>query len=160
MGVPDLAAHFFVLYFRVLAGLSPPVCVAAYAGAAIANANPFRTGVTAFMLGNAKVLVPFVFVYPPAMLIVLPEYFNWPDFLSVSITCAIGIVLLGAGAVGYLNGQMNVPQRLLLVIGAVLLVAPDWTSNFIGLACALPVVAWQYRRGTVEAPGAGAGRPT
>ena len=82
------------------------------------------------------------------------------DDLSVSTTCAVGIVLRGAGAVGYLNGQMNVPQRLLLVIGAVLLVAPDWTSNFIGLACALPVVAWQYRRGTVEAPGAGAGRPT
>jgi len=143
MGVPDLAAHFFVLYYGVLADLTPPVCVAAYAAAAIANANPFRTGVTAFMLGNAKVMVPFVFVYSPAMLIVLPEYFNWPDFLSVSITCAIGIVLLGGAAVGYMFGPLNGVQRLLLLVGSVSLVAPGWNSNILGFVLAGLALGWQ-----------------
>jgi len=143
MGVPDLAAHFFVLYYGVLADLTPPVCVAAYAAAAIANANPFRTGVTAFMLGNAKVMVPFVFVYSPAMLIVLPDYFNWPDFLSVSITCAIGIVLLGGAAVGYMFGPLNGVQRLLLLVGSVSLVAPGWDSNILGFVLAGLALGWQ-----------------
>ena len=143
MGVPDLAAHFFVLYYGVLADLTPPVCVAAYAAAAIANANPFRTGVTAFMLGNAKIMVPFVFVYSPAMLIVLPEYFSWSEFLSVSITCALGIFLLGGAAVGYMFGHLNGAQRLLLLLGSVLLVAPGWNSNIAGIVLAGLALGWQ-----------------
>jgi len=152
LGVPDLAAHFFVLYYGVLADLTPPVCVAAYAAAAIANANPFRTGVTAFMLGNAKVMVPFVFVYSPAMLIVLPEYFSWFEFITVSLTCALGIVFLGGAAVGYMFGNLNGVQRLLLFAASLLLVAPNLVSSSIGLGLALVALAGQALRGRRQAP--------
>ena len=78
LGVQPLVAHFFVFYYGVLADITPPVALAAYAGASMAGADPFKTGNTAFRLGLGKVLVPFVFVYGPAMLIVTPE-FTWPE---------------------------------------------------------------------------------
>lgn len=143
LGVPPLAAHFFVLYFGVLADLTPPVCVAAYAAAAIAAANPFRTGLTAFQLGNAKVLVPFVFVYSPAMLIVIPGQFTWFDFLFTSISCAVGIGFLGTAIVGYLAGLLAPWQRLVLGVAALLLVDPRIATTLVGLAIGLPVVLWQ-----------------
>ncbi|MET4698595.1 TRAP transporter 4TM/12TM fusion protein [Constrictibacter sp. MBR-5] len=144
LGVPPLAAHLFVLYYGVLADLTPPVCVSAYAAGGIAGANPFKTGVTAFRLGNAKVLVPFVFVYSPAMLIVIPEYFSWPEYASVTITCLIGIVLLGAALTGYLIAPMGKPLRILLAVGAVLIVAPSMETNLWGLALAAPVLVQQW----------------
>ena len=144
LGVPPLAAHLFVLYYGVLADLTPPVCVSAYAAGGIAGANPFKTGMTAFRLGNAKVLVPFVFVYSPAMLIVIPEYFSWSEYASVTITCLIGIVLLGAALIGYLIAPMGKPLRILLAVGAVLIVAPSMETNLWGLALAAPVLVQQW----------------
>ena len=76
MGVAPLIAHFFVFYYGVLADITPPVALAAYAGASMAGADPFKTGNTAFRLGLAKALVPFVFVYSPALLLVSPG-FTW-----------------------------------------------------------------------------------
>ena len=96
LGVPPLAAHLFILYYGILADLTPPVCVAAYAAAGIAGSNPFRTGLTAFRLGLAKATVPFVFAYSPAMLIMV-DGFTWGDFLFTTISCAIGVLVLGIG---------------------------------------------------------------
>src|SRR5690606_38506692 len=79
----------------VLADVTPPVALAAYAGASMAGADPFRTGNTALRLALGKVLVPFVFVYGPAMLIVT-QGFNWPDFLTTPARCLVGITLLPA----------------------------------------------------------------
>ena len=144
LGVPPLAAHLFVLYYGVLADLTPPVCVSAYAAGGIAGANPFKTGLTAFRLGNAKVLVPFVFVYSPAMLIVLPEYFSWAEYISVTVSCVIGILLLGAALTGYLIAPMAKPLRILMAVGAVLIVAPSMESNLWGGALVLPVLVQQW----------------
>ncbi len=142
LGVPPIAAHLFVLYYGVLADLTPPVCVSAYAAGGIAGANPFRTGTTAFRLGNAKVMVPFVFVYAPTMLIVVGDFDLW-EYLSVVGTCVAGIILLGAALTGYLTAPLGMVWRLLLAVSAVLFVAPSWESNWIGAALLLPVAAQQ-----------------
>src|SRR5690606_28598983 len=154
LGIPPLAAHLFVLYYGVLADLTPPVCVSAYAAGGIAGANPFKTGTTAFRLGNAKVLVPFVFVYSPAMLIVLPQYFTWGEYISVTVTCLIGIILLGSALTGYLVAPMPMALRLLLGLASVLIVAPGMESNIGGFVLSLPVLAQQWfgRRRAATAP--------
>ena len=77
LGVVTLASHLFVLYYGVISEITPPVCASAYAAAGIAGSNPFKTGVSAFTLGIAKLLVPMVFVYSPAMLIMVGEHFTW-----------------------------------------------------------------------------------
>ena len=154
LGVPPLAAHLFVLYYGVLADLTPPVCVAAYAAGGIAGANPFKTGTTAFRLGNAKVMVPFVFVYAPTMLIVIGDFDIW-EYLNVVGSCVIGIVLLGAALTGFLLAPLHMMWRLVLAFGAIMMVAPSMESNWIGLAVLLPVAIQQYmgwKRRQLESP--------
>ncbi|WP_420393159.1 TRAP transporter permease [Acuticoccus sp.] len=154
-GIPPLAAHLFVLYFGVLADITPPVCTSAYAAGAIAGANPFRTGVTAFKLGNAKVMVPFVFVYAPTMLIVLPEHFTIASFLFVTLTCAIGVILLATALTGYWLRPLAPPVRLWVGIAAVLVVVPALPANLVGAAMVAPVILWEVialRRRDVPAP--------
>jgi len=155
LGVPALAAHLFVLYYGVLAEITPPVCTSAYAAGGIAGANPFRTGISAFALGNAKVLVPMVFVYSPAILIVLPEYFTWPAFLETTVTCALGIFTLGIALAGYALVTVPTVLRLAAAFAAILLVAPGAASDLYGAALLGPVVAhqlWAHRRTRAAQP--------
>jgi TRAP-type uncharacterized transport system fused permease subunit len=95
LGVQPLAAHLFVFYFGILADLTPPVALAAYAAAGMAGSDPFQTGNTAFRLGISKLLVPFVFVFSPSLLLVL-KGFTWTDFVITLSGCMIGLVLLSA----------------------------------------------------------------
>ncbi|MBM3524130.1 MAG: TRAP transporter permease, partial [Alphaproteobacteria bacterium] len=95
LGVAPIVAHFFVFYYGVLADITPPVAMAAYAGASLANADPFKTGNTAFRLGLAKALVPFVFVFSPSLLLVAPGY-NGFDFVVTLVGCVLGVVCLAA----------------------------------------------------------------
>jgi TRAP-type uncharacterized transport system fused permease subunit len=141
-GIPAIAAHFFVLFYGVLADITPPVCTAAYAAGGIAGANPFRTGMTAFRLGNAKALVPMVFVYSPSLLLVV-EGFAWHDFFVAFIGCVVGVMSLGAALTGYMLAPMPYWQRALLAAAAIMLIAPGIKSGLIGVALALPVVVLQ-----------------
>jgi TRAP transporter 4TM/12TM fusion protein len=143
LGVPPLAAHLFVLYYGVLADITPPVCTSAYAAGGIAGANPFRTGVTAFKLGNAKVMVPMVFVYSPAMLIVLDDYFTWTEFITTTGTCILGIVMLGAALVGFAVRPMAIGWRWLLGFASLGMVAPSIEANLWALLAASPVIISQ-----------------
>jgi TRAP transporter 4TM/12TM fusion protein len=145
LGVAPIVAHFFVFYYGVLADITPPVALAAYAGAGIAGANPFKTGNTAFRLASAKALVPFVFVYSPAMLIVT-EGFTWQQFFLTVGGCTIGIVFIGAALTGYFITNMGRIERAVTSIGALLLVAPGIRSGLIGLALFIPVVINQIIR--------------
>jgi TRAP transporter 4TM/12TM fusion protein len=149
LGVPPLAAHLFILYYGILADLTPPVCVAAYAAAGIAGSNPFRTGLTAFRLGAAKATVPFVFAYAPAMLIMV-DGFTWADFAFVSATCALGVLILGIGLTGYAFTHMGIGSQVGLVLAALLMIAPNGPLTAIGVAIAAPLVALNWlaaRRG-------------
>ena len=143
LGVPPLASHLFVLYYGVISEITPPVCASAYAAAGIANANPFRTGCSAFTLGIGKLIVPMVFVYSPAMLIVLPEYFTWGAFFETSITCGLGVMLLAMSVAGYFLAPMPGPFRVLVAISGIFLVAPNYTSDLWALAFFAPVLVQQ-----------------
>ena len=101
LGVEPIVAHFFVFYYGVLADITPPVALAAYAAAGMAGADPFKTGNTAFRLGLGKVLVPFVFVFSPSLLLVT-KGFNWADFTIGFLGCVAGITCLGAALSGWL----------------------------------------------------------
>jgi TRAP transporter 4TM/12TM fusion protein len=154
LGVQPLVAHFFVFYYGVLADITPPVALAAYAGASMAGADPFRTGNTAFRLGLGKALVPFVFVYGPAMLIVTPE-FTWPSFLFVTAGAVLGIVFLSAAFAGYGLTLMRAWERWLIGLAALPIIAPDVETTLIGLAMASPVLVSQLfkaRAGMVPRP--------
>ena len=150
LGVPQLVSHFFVFYYGVLADITPPVALAAYAGASMAGADPFKTGNTAFRLGLAKALVPFVFVYSPSMLLVT-KGFTWAEFFETTIGCAIGVVMLAVALTGY--GLARVPnwERLWLGAASILVISPNRTATLIGLAMSAPVLwrqlaAWRSAR--------------
>jgi len=145
LGVTPIVAHFFVFYYGVLADITPPVALAAYAGAGIAGANPFKTGNTAFRLASAKALVPFVFVYSPAMLIVT-EGFTWQQFILTVGGCSIGRVFLGAALTGYFMANMGRIERIVTSIAALLLVAPGIQSGMIGSILMVPVIISQIIR--------------
>ncbi|MEZ5856264.1 MAG: TRAP transporter permease [Hyphomicrobiaceae bacterium] len=153
LGVPPLASHLFVLYYGVISEITPPVCASAYAAAGIAGANPFRTGVSAFTLGIGKLIVPMVFVYSPAMLIVLPEYFTWTAFLSTVLSCAIGVLLLAVTVSGYFLTALSPAARIATAAAGLLMVAPGTRSDLLALALAVPVIVHQilsYRRSERE----------
>ncbi|EFM60883.1 TRAP transporter, 4TM/12TM fusion protein [Brucella sp. BO2] len=139
LGVEPIVAHFFVFYYGVLADITPPVALAAYAAAGMAGADPFKTGNTAFRLGLGKVLVPFVFVFSPSLLLVTSN-FNWPDFFIAFFGCVIGITALGAALSGFFLVRTKIWENVLLIFAAMLLVAPEIYSSIVGLFLLLPVI--------------------
>ena len=143
LGIPPLASHLFVLYYGVISEITPPVCASAYAAAGIAGSNPFRTGLSAFSLGIGKLLVPMVFVYSPAMLIVLDDYFTWQEFLLTVLTCGLGVFLLSASVAGYFLTNMSGPSRALFGIAGIFLVAPSFDSIIYAVVFATPVLVTQ-----------------
>ncbi len=150
LGVEPLVAHFFVFYYGVLADITPPVALAAYAAAGMAGGDPFKTGNMAFRLGLAKVLVPFVFVFSPSLLLVA-KGFTWADFAITFTGCVLGIVALAAALSGYLLTVMKGWERALCAIGALCLIAPGLKISLLGVAIMIPVLVhqWMHRdRGT------------
>jgi TRAP transporter 4TM/12TM fusion protein len=142
LGVAPLVAHFFVFYYGVLADITPPVALAAYAGASMAGADPFKTGNTAFRLGLAKAMVPFVFVYSPAMLLVT-KGFTWAEFFETTSGCLVGIVMLAAALSSYGLAPIRGAERILLVLASVLVISPSRVATLLGLALALPILLRQ-----------------
>jgi TRAP transporter 4TM/12TM fusion protein len=143
LGVAPLVSHFFVFYYGVLADITPPVALAAYAGASMAGADPFKTGNTAFRLGMAKALVPFVFVYSPAMLLVT-KGFTWGAFFETTAGCIVGIVMLAIALTGYGLARLAQWERLLLGIASVMVISPSRTATLLGLALSIPVLLRQF----------------
>lgn len=152
LGVEPLVAHFFVFYYGVLADITPPVALAAYAAAGMAGGDPFRTGNTAFRLGLAKVLVPFVFVFSPSLLLVA-KGFNWYDFWITLYGCLIGIAALAAALSKFFLVEMKRWEQGVCIVAALLLIAPGLTPTLMGTALLIPVVLFQLaasKRGLVQ----------
>lgn len=145
LGVPPIAAHLFILYYGILADLTPPVCVSAYAAAGIAGSNPFRTGLTAFRLGMAKATVPFVFAYAPVMLIVVPD-FTWASFVFTVGTCTVGVLILGIGMTGYAFTHMGPGSQVVLVVASLLMISPSIPMTSLGALLAAPVLLFNWQR--------------
>ena len=144
LGIVPIVAHFYVFFYGVLADITPPVAVAAYAGAGIAGANPFKAGNTAFKLGNAKALVPMVFVYAPSLLLVV-DSFTWNEFFIALSGCIIGIIMIGTAFTGYFFINMPTWQRWLLGVSSLFVFAPNLEATAAGLLLASPVFVFQFK---------------
>ncbi len=142
LGVQPLVAHYFVFYYGVLADVTPPVAMAAYAGAGIAGANAFKAGNTAFRLSMGKALVPFVFAFQPALLIVT-DGFTWEAFALAFSGAALGIWVLASAVSSWLFAPLHWYERAVLVLAALLLVAPNLTATAVGLGLVAPIAARQ-----------------
>jgi len=143
--VEPLVAHFFVFYYGVLADITPPVALAAYAAAGIAGSNPFKTGNTAFRLGIAKALVPFVFVYSPALLLVA-DGFTWWLFTITLIGAMLGIASLGVAFSGYLLTPLKKWERWWVAVVSFLFIAPGLFTMAVGLVLMIPIAVLQSKR--------------
>jgi len=143
LGIPPIASHMFVLYYGVVAEITPPVCTSAYAASAIANSNPFRTGISAFTLGLGKVVAPMAFVYAPVLLFVSSAGFDLWEFTYTSISCILGVIALSASVVGYLFAPMKALSRILMALSGVVFIAPSLQADFIALAIATPALVFQ-----------------
>ncbi|MFC1715830.1 TRAP transporter permease [Candidatus Poribacteria bacterium] len=141
--VPLLVSHMFVLYYGVLADVTPPVALAAYAAAGLAGSNPFRTGFTAFKLALAKAIVPFAFVYSPVLLL---QNFRWGEGIISISSAALGIIALGAGAVGYLSRKLAVWERVLMILSTILLMVPGLMVKAVGAGIFFLLVIYQRLR--------------
>ena len=130
-GVPMLAAHLFIMYFGILADLTPPVALAAYAAAGIARSEPNATGFMAVKLALAGFLIPYIFCYNPALLMIGAS--NW-EILLIVCTAAVGIASLSFACVGYWLRNLYLIERLLLVVAAVTLIIPGLFTDATGLA--------------------------
>ena len=142
LGVEPLVAHFFVFYYGVLADITPPVALAAYAAAGMAGSDPFKTGNMAFRLGLAKALVPFVFVFSPSLLIVAKGFTGY-DFAVTFIGCVLGISLLAAALSKFMLVELTRAEQALCLAAALLMIAPGLVPTLIGAALAVPVLLRQ-----------------
>ncbi len=143
LGVPLLATHFFVFYYGVLADVTPPVALAAYAAAGIAGSEPMRTGLTAFRLSMGKALVPFMFTYTPALLFI---DFRWAPFLSAVVCGIVGILALSAAYIGYFRGPIGRPAKVALTLAGIALVFNQFWPNVVGSAVVVAVLGWNAVR--------------
>jgi len=151
LGVPLLATHFFVFYYGVLADVTPPVALAAYAAAGIAGSEPMRTGLTAFRLSMGKALVPFMFVYTPALLFI---GFTWSAFLSAAFCGVVGIIALSAAYIGYFRAPLSRFAKIALSLAGLVLVFNQFWPDVVGLAIVFAVLGWNAmsaRRGPAVA---------
>ena len=140
--IPILSAHMFVFYFGIFANITPPVCLAAFAGAGIAGGDPMKTGFQSLKLALAGFIVPFMFIYNPTMLMIDPtglavtaKEFPLPPMIVIIVvvlTSVTGIIGLSAAVEGYFKGLMNPVMRILLAIGALLLIYPEVITDVIG----------------------------
>jgi TRAP transporter 4TM/12TM fusion protein len=145
LGVEPLVAHFFVFYYGVLADITPPVALAAYAAAGMAGSDPFKTGNTAFRLGLAKALVPFVFVFSPSLLLVA-KGFTWESFIITFTGCIMGITLMAAALSKFMLVEMKRWEQLSCLFAALLMIAPSLTATLVGVALVIPMAVNQWRR--------------
>ncbi len=145
LNIEPIVSHFFVFYYGVLADITPPVALAAYAAAGIAGSNPFKTGNTAFRLGIAKALVPFVFVYSPSLLLVA-QGFDIYIFFQTLISAMIGIGLLGVSFSGYLLKSVPIYQRWYLGMNSLFFIAPGIESSILGLFLISPILFLQLKK--------------
>ncbi len=143
MGVPTLAAHFFVFYFGIVADITPPVALAAYAGSAIAKSNPMKTAFNASRLAIAVFIVPYVFCYNPAMLLIDTTPLQ---VAQVAVTSFIGIFGVSAALEGYLMTNMSPLVRILMAAGGLMLIDPRTITDLVGILVIAGCCVYQNAR--------------
>ncbi len=152
MHVPVLAAHMFAFYFGIVADVTPPVALAAYAGAGIAGANPMKTGVTAAKLAIAAFVVPYIFVLAPQLLMINATA---PTILMAMVTAIIGMWGLSLAMIGFCQHPLNVLQRIAFFIGGLCLIIPGSMTDLIGIVILFLGYQWQRRNSGGPLPNVG-----
>ena len=141
MGVPTLAAHFFVFYFGIVADITPPVALAAYAGAAIAKADAMKTAINATKLAIAAFIVPYILALNPAM--VLIDVSGPLQIAGIVVSSLVGIYGVSTGVAGYMITNMNPLQRIISICGGLMLMYPGTPSDIAGVVLVAIVFIWQ-----------------
>lgn len=141
IGVPKVAAHFFVFYFGIVADITPPVALAAYAGSAIAKSNPMKTGINATKLAIGAFVVPYIFCLNPAMLFIDTTPVK---VVFIVITSLMGIFGVAASMNGYLFRHLNWSARIIICIAGLMMMDPNAVTDLIGIVLLVAVMAWQY----------------
>lgn len=144
LGVPLLAANMFVFYFGIVADITPPVALAAFAGAAIAGGNPIKTGINATKLAIAAFLVPYMFVLNPVMLMIDATPLS---VATTIVTSVIGMVGVSAALIGYYIVKTAWWERILLFVGGLCLIDPRGFTDIIGFAILVAITFWQWKKG-------------
>ena len=141
IGVPKMAAHFFVFYFGIVADITPPVALAAYAGSAIAKSNPMKTGINATKLAIGAFVVPYIFCLNPAMLLIDVTPLG---VVQIIITSLIGIFGVAAAMNGYLYRKLNWAARIAICVAGLMMMDPGFVTDLIGIALMAVIVLIQY----------------
>lgn len=142
LSIPVLAAHMFVFYFGIVADITPPVALAAYAGSAIAKSNPMKTGVTATRLAITAFIVPYIFAFSPEMLIIGSDK-PWYEIVLLVVTALCGIFIVSAGMEGYLLRPMPWWQRILALAGGLCMIIPGLATDIAGVVLIALVIVIQ-----------------
>ena len=143
LGVPLIVSHMFVFYFGIMADLTPPVALAAFAAAPIARESGLKIGLQAVRIAVAGFVVPYMAVYSPALML---QQGDWLDTTWVVFKALVAVAMWGAGAIGYLLGPLNWAERLIAVAAASLLVVAAPLTDEVGLAAVALFLAWHVRR--------------
>ena len=142
LNFPVVAAHFFVFYFGIVADITPPVALAAYAGSAIAKSDPMKTGLNATKLAIAAFIVPYIFAYSPALL--FENISGWWEVAQICVSALLGIFGIAAALNGHLYKKIPWLLRIVLVAGGLGMMIPGTLTDVVGLALVAAVVAVQY----------------
>ena len=140
MNVPVLAAHMFAFYFGIVADVTPPVALAAYAGAGIAGANPLKTGCIAAKLAIAAFIVPYIFVLAPELLMINASV---PMIAYSGLTAVIGMWGVAISMIGFCQAHLNLVQRLLFFVGGLCMIIPGTITDIAGVAILAAAFMWQ-----------------
>ena len=143
MGVPVLCAHMFVFYFGIIADVTPPVALAAFAGSGISGGNPLRTGINASKLAIAAFIIPYMFVLSPVLLMIEGTAF---DLLLTILTALIGMVALSSALIGYLADDCSTIERLVLIEGGLMMIKPGFLTDIAGFALFVVILFLQLKR--------------
>ncbi|WP_078434021.1 TRAP transporter permease [Metabacillus halosaccharovorans] len=140
LGVPDLSAHLFVFYFGIIADITPPVALAAFAAAGVAGGEPLRTGVNSAKLAIAAFIIPYIFVLSPQLLMIDT---TWFELVWVIITAFSGMIAIGAGIIGYWFRKLHWAERIIAIITGLLLIYPEGISDITGIITFVALLALQ-----------------
>ncbi|KRF61441.1 C4-dicarboxylate ABC transporter [Bacillus sp. Soil768D1] len=143
LGVPDLSAHLFVFYFGIIADITPPVALAAFAAAGVSGGEPIKTGIESSKLAIAAFIIPYIFVLSPQMLMIDT---TWIEVAWVVLTAMTGMIAIGAGVIGYWVRGMHWLERILAIVVGLLLIYPETISDIIGLTTFVILLGLQYLR--------------
>ena len=141
IGVPKMAAHFFVFYFGIVADITPPVALAAYAGSAIAKSNPMKTGINASKLAIGAFVVPYIFCMNPAMLLIDVTAFK---VIQIIVTSLIGIFGVAAAMNGFLFQKLSWPARIVICVAGLMMMDPTVITDIVGIVLMALVLTFQF----------------